>query len=248
MNNLIKIITIFMAVAFVTLQSCEKEKFEKSSKQNVQISSESLKLTNSFTFYIDNEQVSEAEYNTLKEKSNDIFVIQSVLNNEEIIFAFTNEKAYVAYGDKNGINLKGMLQFTNHMSEYAKTSGTIAEYEKTGIIPESYTEYEKMYYDKIFGTPNNSKGFGKFCEDHNAGGDYFVFLNATTSPVLSQKWKNEISSVFNAFGVSVFVVTLYKKSFYRRKLITTEVSFLPGDRIVNFYGPNNNATKSFIVF
>ena len=37
------------------------------------------------------------------------------------------------------------------MRSYAETSGAITEYEKTGIVPESYSLYEKDYYNKLFG-------------------------------------------------------------------------------------------------
>ncbi len=215
---------------------------------NEPVATDQITTQSSCMFFIDDEIATEQEYNNFTEKSDDLLIIQTALDSKTALYAYTTEEAYIAYGERKGINLKGELEFSKHMKEYAEKSGAIAEYEKTGKIPNRYNEYEKKYYEKVFGLAKNEKGLGKLCDYHNAGGDYIPFVNGATTPALPKNWRNRISSVFNAVGVAVYTVPLYDKTWYRQKLTTVVVSPLPGDRIHNLIGYRDNAAESFIVF
>jgi hypothetical protein len=244
----IKSLVLFFAAALFVLGGCEKDEFTDNPELNELTKTEQSEIQTDYIFFIDDEEATEQEYNTLTKKTNELLLIQTTVNDKNALYAYTTEAGYIAYGERNGLNLKGELEFSKHMSEYAETSGAITEYEKTGNIPENYTKYEKQYYERLFDKPAGEKGYGKLCDYHNGGGSYIPFVNGATTPALPKSWRNRISSVHNAVGVAVYTVPLYNKTWYRDKLITVVVTPFPGDRIHNLIGSRDNAAESFIVF
>ncbi len=127
-------------------------------------------------------------------------------------------KGYIKFGKQHSIKLEEQLMLEKHMRLYAETSGAITEYKKTGIVPESYSLYEKDYYNKLFGQKNariQSVLTGLFKGQGGTGG---FRLMAGTIPAMVFGWNNAVSS-FEPIGVFGFT-TMYDKRFYGRRMFT----------------------------
>ncbi len=218
------------AVIFVTLQSCEKK---MGINENNGIDNTSTNVHENITeitdviYYLDNSKVSENVFDNYKKSIDEPYIIRSIIKDSknggfvDVFYAFSSKDRYIEYGDKNGLNLKGQLEFESHMRKYAKESGAIDEFEKTGKVPESYLIYEEKYHTKIFGKKREEKNISFFLYDHCNGGAYIALLPHHSFPFLPKSWRNRISFVENVGLVGL--ISFYDKSFYRSRLETVNL-------------------------
>lgn len=173
-----------------------------------------------YIYLLDNEVVSSNVFDLSDEGLN--ILVSNEKNQEKtnvVIRAFTDEKDYIKFGELHNIKLKEQLMFEKHMQSYAETSGAITEYEKTGIVPESYSLYEKDYYNKLFNQSNARTEAGLTAlYEHFPGGGGSAILMFGTMPAMGLGWNNVVSS-FEGLGIYGFT-TMYDKSFYRSKMFT----------------------------
>ncbi|MCD4791596.1 MAG: hypothetical protein K8R54_00055 [Bacteroidales bacterium] len=247
-KNLLKTVIILIAVAFVTLQSCEKKEFieteNKTENNEILNINENIEVAETFIYNIDDIQVNKEEFDEYTNKYEDPFIIYTGKENEEtkeiinVVYAYTTEAGYIKYGEKNNLKLKELLDFETHMREYAEKSGAIAEFERTGKVPESYKKYEEAYYNKV------SKGGNKallveFSKEHWRQGSH-VYMGHMYA-VMPLSWDRKVSSLqyIGAAGNA----SLYKNRFYGRR-----IGYFPkvGSTVINLYGHADNATRSAI--
>ena len=247
-NNLLKTLIILIAVSFVTLQSCEKKSLvdvgDEKFSETITDANINMQQSETFVYYIDDIQTNKEEFDEYTNKYEDPFIIYTGKKDEEtekiinLVYAYTTEAGYINYGEKNNLKLKELLDFEKHMREYAKKSGTIAEYEKTGKVPESYTNYEEAYYNKV-AKGGNKALLVEFSKEHWRQGSH-VYMGHTYA-VMPIGWDRKVSSLqyIGAAGNA----SLYKKRFYGRR-----IGYFPkvGSTVINLYGHADNATRSAI--
>jgi len=226
-RNLYLILLMISAMVFA---GCEKSEMqteelksnndftttENESFANKSITAENVKLF----FTIDNIKVKKEIFELNREK---LYILISgeydSLNNSETVTydGFTTETGYIEFGKSHNLKLKEQVLFEKHMYEFAEKEGIIAIYEKTGNIPDFYYEYEKSVYDSIFGKKPENKALAvAFHKEFNGQGGTALMFN--TCPFMWPGWDNKTSSLLN---VGVYgVVTLYDKTFYRKKIGT----------------------------
>ncbi|VAW26716.1 hypothetical protein MNBD_BACTEROID06-1394 [hydrothermal vent metagenome] len=122
--------------------------------------------------------------------------------------------------------------FEKHMRSYAETSGAITEYEKTGIVPESYSLYEEYYYNKLFGLSNARTQAALTALFKGQWGTGSRNLMPGTLPVMVFGWNNVVSS-FEPIGVFGFT-SMYNKKIYRKRLFTY---WSTGFAVISLSGP-----------
>ncbi|MDH5476057.1 MAG: hypothetical protein OEX22_10230 [Cyclobacteriaceae bacterium] len=201
------------AIIGVVLTACQEQEVITSTEQANDADIQ-------YIYLLDNEVASSNVFDLSDEGLN--ILVSSEKNQEKtniVIRAFTDEKDYIKFGEQHDIKLKEQLMFEKHMRSYAVTSGAIAEYEKTGIVPESYSLYEKDYYNKSFGQSNartESVNTALYKNFPGGGGSSIIMFG--TMPAMGLGWNNVVSS-FEGLGVYGFT-TMYDRSFYRNKLFT----------------------------
>ena len=214
------------------MQSCEKKTLTDTengiAKKEIVTADKSLQTSDNTIYYLDNKEVNKqiANFYTI---ANSYIIQTGILNktNKEIInlvYIYTTKKGYIEYGIKHNLKLKEELQFAEHMSKYAETSGAISEYEKTGKISENYFKYEKKYYKKIFGKSYSAKSAFVLYDNRNqASGQHIIVPFFWMLPTLGKM--NDKTSSVDMWGMGG-VVTLYNKTFFRGYL-TSMVMYPP---------------------
>jgi hypothetical protein len=240
--KVLKTTIILMVAALFVFVGCEKSELEYDVLQDNEEKSEIATQKVDITYHIDDQPATEQEYKILINNNDDILRIHIITKTENAIYVYTSEEGYIDYGERNGLNLKGELEFCNHMSEYAESSGAIAEYEKTGNIPEHYTEYEREYYKKTFNNAGE-KALMRVYDSHQ-GGSSTVLPIYTPLPTLGS-WNDRIS-VVELIGAGTLGVTLFRKKFFLKR--TT--SFVLGLFVWRkpLYGDANNSTSSILTW
>ncbi len=124
------------------------------------------------------------------------------------------------------------------MRKYVEENEIIKKYETTGIIPESYNDYEKDLYNNIFGDKVQNKSlFVTFYQEHNRQGNRAIMT--ATLPFMWPGWNNKTSCVYQVGITGAF--SLYRKTFYRKKIGTF---YGWGMNTINLYGSADNSTSS----
>lgn len=186
------------------------------------------------THFIDDILVSEVEfYNNVSEmflvevhKPNSNFKSSSNEDEEAIEQrAYTSEEKYIEFGKEFGYEFDKQLILEKLMSDYALNSGAIAEFEKTGELPEWYLARELFVYDSLFSENSNLKSaqvslFVTLFENHfvsGVGAGSSVIMTKTL-PFMFPGWNNRVSCIeFVGIGGSIVI---YDKTFYRDRIST----------------------------
>jgi hypothetical protein len=219
---------ILISVIFISVQSCEKNELipEKTINERSITDENKIHISDNYLYYIDNKVVSKDKIDLYKKEREDMLMIHTLKKDKDtytnVIFAYTTEEGYIEYGKKNNMMLEEELIFVKHMREYAKESGAVAEYEKTGQVPEWYSKYQEEYYLKTFNKSNNTKVAFVLYDTNNYSGQQLGVPYFCGYPTLSHM-KNKTSSVRN-FGTGASM-TFFDKSFFRNRMIS--IPFLP---------------------
>lgn len=161
-----------------------------------------------YFYYMDEE---ETEYYSLDNK--DLYTVVTTEPNEDgtegvfKIWSFTTRQGYIDFGRKNGGDLEIGLKFEEHMRAYAESSGALAYFEETGTVPDWYNEYNKEYYESLFGPVEEQDGrtenpFRFFFTTTSLFTDAFPGQGRHTlmlgwSPWLVWGWNDEVSRFYN---------------------------------------------------
>jgi hypothetical protein len=136
-----------------------------------------------------------------------------------VIHAYSTKEGYIKFGKVHNLKLEEQLFFEEHMSEYAKTSGAIAYFDRTGTIPDFYSTYCKEFYNTVFKPSINGKVAGTPIALHK---DYVVgptWISITgTLAIMPPGWNNQVSR-YMSFGI-YGATTMYDDTFFRKRLFT----------------------------
>lgn len=132
------------------------------------------------------------------------------------IYAFSSKEEYIKWGNDNGFPVALKLEIAEHLSTYAIEKGVIDEYERTGVVPQSYIKYERQYYERMMSSSLNQAGTRGYTMLHKEciGGPSAPIIS--TLPVMWPGWNNKVSAYFdfNVWGN----LTIFDRTFYRKKL------------------------------
>jgi hypothetical protein len=134
------------------------------------------------------------------------------------------------------MDLEKQLEFEREMSLYAKTSGTIEEFESTGVISDRYKEYEIKLYTKLFGDNSKAKSI-EFYNSSDDGGIPLIMVQ--TLAVIVWPYNDNIES-YTINGLYAFNFSLYDRSFYRDRTITIDgYVYFQVHAVLPYYASNN---------
>jgi hypothetical protein len=173
-------------------------------------------------YFIDNEPADEISYNRYVQQTEEPFIVHRMNLNDktnepiENIHCFSTENAYINFGEKMDINLKGKLEFESLMKEYVEKHNIEQIFEATGIIPKEYLDYEAECHKKIFGENTKANSIS-FYNDSNGNG---VPLNVFhTLAVVGPPYNDNIES-FKVNGLVAYNFSVYNRRFYIGRLAT----------------------------
>jgi len=150
--------------------------------------------------------------------------LKSTSNNTQIEHrAYSSEEKYIGCGRKYGFDFKKQLDFEKIMIKYAKESGAIDEYEKSGEVLDVYNERLKFVYDSIFNDNVSFKSVNSLFvtlyeyPTWDSGGGRTV-LTTVVLPAMYPGWNNRVSSIeFVGLGGGIHI---YNRTFLIEKLTT----------------------------
>jgi len=128
---------------------------------------------------------------------------------KDVLHLFDTEELMLKWLEENGGEsvAKG-VRLGNHLNEYAKSSGAIEVYERTGEVP----SYYQAYVDRMINPKAQPRGLGFYYKGRFSGGSF----PASTYIRLTGSNNNNISSL-EFIGLQV---SLFDRGFFSRRLIT----------------------------
>lgn len=128
--------------------------------------------------------------------------------------AFSSQEKYFSFGDANGYCYREISEFADEVSKFAESRGIIAEFERSGLVPDYYYEFERKKYEELIGKCGRINAiesrYPTFLYLDCFGGDGVVM--PLTLPFMP--FNNNEVSAFDFIGVTGSI-TMWDKSFYR---------------------------------
>jgi hypothetical protein len=136
--------------------------------------------------------------------------------------AFTATQPYIDYAVSSGYtNVQTVETAYSDLAAYAESSGAIAEFEQTGVVPASYMQYMKSYFQQKSlpyddGTGLQTRGLTNFVnkECDNSGSGWAI----RTNPWLGMFGYNNNISRYLIFGIGGHS-DIFDNSFFRSRLV-----------------------------
>lgn len=205
-----------------------------------------------FQYFLDGRMVREGSF-SIEDSTLRIVVHGESFERNELrvsINAFTQNELYYNFGDTKGLNFRLHDEIENHLAQYAEESGAIAYAERTGEVPQAYTDYERAYIERMLGSGGGESRSTAIAILHKncpgIGGDMVTFPGIGL-PFMPPSWNNAVSGFTPLFLLGLHKV--YDKSFYRKKIAT--FSGFIGFTKICFTGPLSpidNKASSWLSF
>lgn len=200
----------------IMLMSCSKES---------EINTESIEPSNfqiiETNYYLDGKLVPEESLN-LEDESLHIAITGSEKDETPgkgiiTVNTFSSKENYIEWGILNGLPVAQSFEIEEHLSAYAETNGYIEEYEKTGVVSQSFLDYQKQYFDGV--TQQNDQASLRaptmLHKDFTGGASTIA---SELQPFMFPGWNNRTSRYYSFHVYTGFHI--FDRSFYRRRMAT----------------------------
>ncbi|MFA0961197.1 hypothetical protein AB9P05_05295 [Roseivirga sp. BDSF3-8] len=149
-----------------------------------------------------------------------------------VVDAFTNDDAYIQWGDKNGYDVASTLEYERNVAKFAEESGAIRQYEETGEVSQEFLEFQDAEYERIFQTKalvyERSMGSG-YLSKNCSGGSYRRM--SSVRAWMWWGWNNAVSNYYQSGGLRY--TAIYNRTFFRSRIATI---YGWGSYSINFCG------------
>lgn len=206
------IVIVLIATSGVIYSSCQKENIIS---DKVQETKKASRNGYEIFYYLDFVQIPEDSVNF--EDTSKIQAIRcDVMDSGDTIIIydfFSSTTNYLMYGRMHNFKVAELLLFEEKISAYIAKNNVIAIYERSGVFPSNYLEYEDSLYTAIFG---RSRGSVVLRDNYYAnGGGSGIVLTCPTQPTLGS-WNNK-ARAYEHVTLSYGFVAFYKANFWGTK-------------------------------